>query len=98
MRIRSFTDGLLVEIYNDLILAHRCRRGPSTPTAAGVCGYGKSSNRVFRTTEHGVWVPAFTGTTKEDSIVKQPNRHCERSEAIHPCRAKKEWIASLRSQ
>ena len=26
------------------------------------------------------------------------SRHCERSEAIHPHRAKKEWIASLRSQ
>jgi len=25
-------------------------------------------------------------------------RHCERSEAIHYHRAKKEWIASLRSQ
>src|SRR6266487_990018 len=26
----------LSEIYNDLILAHRCRWGPSTPTATGV--------------------------------------------------------------
>jgi hypothetical protein len=25
-------------------------------------------------------------------------RHCERSEAIHCKKAKKEWIASLRSQ
>src|SRR6266487_1576184 len=25
----------LSEIYNDLILAHRCRWGPSTPTATG---------------------------------------------------------------
>src|SRR6266704_668905 len=24
-----------------------------------------------------LWVPAFAGTTKEDSIVKQPHRHCE---------------------
>src|SRR5947207_754493 len=44
-----------------------------------------------------LWVPAFSGTTREDSIVKQSNRHCEptgranarpfrhceRSEAIH---------------
>jgi len=33
-------------------------------------------------------------TAKGDSVV---NRHCERSEAIHQA-AKKEWIASLRSQ
>jgi hypothetical protein len=25
----------LFEIFNDLILAHRCRRGPSTPTTPG---------------------------------------------------------------
>jgi hypothetical protein len=29
---------------------------------------------------------------------KLSQRHCERSEAIHSHQAKKEWIASLRSQ
>ena len=45
-----------------------------------------------------------TGSAKERGPVLRTaipeNRHCERSEAIHPAaqRRKKEWIASLRSQ
>src|SRR5271157_435494 len=32
IRLTCSTGGPLSEIYNDLILAHRCRRGPSNPT------------------------------------------------------------------
>src|ERR1700737_5248323 len=46
-RVHTNTDKIvhgrppLSEIFNDLILAHRCRWGPSTPTATGVCGCGR---------------------------------------------------------
>src|SRR5207248_6909174 len=37
-----------------------------------------AQSEAFRLTERRwLWVPAFAGTTREDSIVKQSNRHCE---------------------